>query len=187
MTKKQNNEKSGFEDFLHDIGSDFDPDVKEFLGMKPNAEEALEDEAVENAEKANDLLEELRRERASFINYKRRTEQEIAHAHDAGIKEILRALLPQLDAIDRAKGDLSEAMQKIADGIFATFKVYNIEPYAESGDEFDATLHDAILDVPTENEKLTKPLVKEVVERGYKQGDSIIRHAKVITESPKVG
>ena len=116
---------------------------------------------------AADYLEALQRERAEFINYRNRTQKEQERFRQHGIIDVLTALLPALDDIDRDKA----------------FEKFGVEKFGEKGEDFDPTKHDAILHKPDADAE--KETVDTVVEAGYRIGDRVIRAARVVVASPQ--
>nr|WP_324123890.1 nucleotide exchange factor GrpE [Bifidobacterium sp. B4142] len=133
---------------------------------------------------AADYLEALQRERAEFVNFRNRAkkEQDIFRQH--GIVDVLTALLPALDDIDRIKehGQMDDSFQAVAKKIDKTFEKFGVEKFGEKGEDFDPTKHEAILHKPDPEAK--KETVDTVVEAGYRIGDRVIRAARVVVTSP---
>ena len=133
---------------------------------------------------AADYLEALQRERAEFVNFRNRAkkEQDIFRQH--GIVDVLTALLPALDDIDRIKehGQMDDSFQAVAKKIDKTFEKFGVEKFGEKGEDFDPTKHEAILHKP--DPEAEKETVDTVVEAGYRIGDRVIRAARVVVTSP---
>ena len=98
-------------------------------------------------------------------------------------------MLPVLDDFDRAMNEIQKAKDKnllkgvelIHNKFRETLKNKGLEAMeVKAGDSFDADSHEAITQVPAPSEKLKGKIV-DVVERGYKLGDRIIRFPKVVT------
>ncbi|PXY89219.1 nucleotide exchange factor GrpE [Bifidobacterium asteroides] len=161
---------------------------------KTDADSAKEDGADKGSEgltplgqakkEAADYLEALQRERAEFVNFRNRAkkEQDIFRQH--GIVDVLTALLPALDDIDRIKehGQMDDSFQAVAKKIDKTFEKFGVEKFGEKGEDFDPTKHEAILHKPDPDAK--KETVDTVVEAGYRIGDRVIRAARVVVTSP---
>ncbi|MDF7640154.1 nucleotide exchange factor GrpE [Bifidobacterium sp. ESL0784] len=134
---------------------------------------------------AADYLDALQRERAEFVNFRNRSkkEQEIFRQH--GIIDVLTALLPALDDIDRIRehSDLDDSFAAVANKIDKAFEKFGVEKFGKKGEAFDPTKHEAILHKPDAN--ATEETVDTVVEAGYRIGDRVIRAARVVVASPK--
>lgn len=131
-------------------------------------------------------LADLQRVTAEYANYRRRTEQERVAARDANTADVLRSLLPVLDDLDRAEqhGDLPEdgAMRVVANKLRGTLEKLGLAAYGEKGEAFDPTQHEAIAQLPgAEGDADT---IADVVERGYRIGERIVRVAKVAVFAP---
>ncbi|WEV53665.1 nucleotide exchange factor GrpE [Bifidobacterium sp. ESL0798] len=134
---------------------------------------------------AADYLDALQRERAEFVNFRNRSkkEQEIFRQH--GIIDVLTALLPALDDIDRIRehSEMDDSFTAVANKIDKTFEKFGVEKFGKKGETFDPTKHEAILHKPDAN--ATEEIVDTVVEAGYRIGDRVIRAARVVVASPK--
>lgn len=151
-----------------------------------------DDEASETEQLKADLEKErdkFLRLFAEFENYKRRTAKERIELFKTANQEVMTAMLPVLDDFDRALNEIRKAKDKnllqgvelIHSKFKETLKNKGLEAMnVESGDSFDADVHEAITQVPAPSEKLKGKIV-DVVERGYKLGDRIIRYPKVVT------
>lgn len=167
-----------------------------------NSEEQTTQEVEDNGSKNEEvksieeqLQEELAKEKdkflrlfAEFENYKRRTSKERMDLFKTAGQEVIVSLLPVLDDFERASKELSKSEDKemfkgvelINVKLKETLKAKGMEEVeAKQGDTFDAELHDAITQIPAPNKKLKGKII-DVIERGYKLGDRIIRHPKVV-------
>ena len=134
---------------------------------------------------AADYLEALQRERAEFINYRNRTQKEQERFRQHGIIDVLTALLPALDDIDRIRehSEMDDSFKAVATKIDKAFEKFGVEKFGEKGEDFDPTKHDAILHKPDADAE--KETVDIVVEAGYRIGDRVIRAARVVVASPQ--
>lgn len=134
---------------------------------------------------AAEYLEALQRERAEFINFRNRTQKEQERFRQHGIIDVLTALLPALDDIDRIRqhGEMDDSFKAVATKIDKTFEKFGVEKFGEQGEDFDPTKHDAILHKP--DAEAQKETVDTVVEAGYRIGDRVIRAARVVVASPQ--
>lgn len=134
---------------------------------------------------AADYLDALQRERAEFVNFRNRTKKEQDLFRQHGIIDVLTALLPALDDIDRIRehGQLDDSFQAVAAKIDKTFEKFGVEKFGEKGEDFDPTRHEAILHKP--DSEASKETVDTVVEAGYRIGDRVIRAARVVVVSPE--
>ena len=129
--------------------------------------------------------EALQRERAEFINFRNRAQKEQERFRQHGIIDVLTALLPALDDIDRIRehSEMDDSFKAVANKIDKAFEKFGVEKFGEKGEDFDPTKHDAILHKPDPNAE--KETVDTVVEAGYRIGDRVIRAARVVVASPQ--
>jgi len=125
---------------------------------------------------------------AEFENYKRRTAKERIDLFKTANQEVLLALLPVLDDFDRAiieiskSGDesLLKGVELIHEKLKSTLASKGLEGVeVKAGDSFDADFAEAITQIPAPSNDLKGKIV-DVVEKGYKLGDKIIRFPKVV-------
>ena len=165
---------------------------------KEQEEEILET-PVEKAEELTreELLEEdLGKEKdkflrlfAEFENYKKRTSKERIELFRTAGQEVLQAMLPVLDDFDRAQKEIEKSedeglvkgIELIHNKLIETLKNKGLSEIEVSvGDTFNADDHEAITQIPAPSEDLKGKIV-DVVEKGYKLGDKVIRFPKVVT------
>ncbi|RYJ45708.1 Protein GrpE [Flavobacterium beibuense] len=144
------------------------------------------------------LREELAKEKdkflrlfAEFENYKKRTSKERVELFRTANQEVLQALLPVLDDFDRALVQISKSedeillkgVELIHNKLKDTLVSKGLEQVdIKAGDDFNADFAEAITQIPAPSEDL-KGKVVDVVEKGYKLGDKIIRFPKVVIGS----
>lgn len=151
---------------------------------KDPAVAALE-EKVERLQAELDKKEDLfKRTAAEYDNYRKRTAREMG-AISADVRvEIIRELLPVADNIERALSvqngtveDIRKGVEMVQNQIRAIFEKLGIEAIDQSGVAFDPTIHNAVLHV--EDEALEENIVAEMLQKGYRLGDKILRPAMV--------
>lgn len=133
---------------------------------------------------AADYLAALQRERADFINYRNRSEKERKQYREFGVQDVLTALLPALDDLDRIaeNGKMTDDLQAVQKQLDRAFSKFDVTKFGAKGEEFDPTKHEAILH--RQSADVTTPSVDAVVESGYKIGGRVIRAARVVVVSP---
>ena len=142
------------------------------------APEPFAGETPEEAGKAAELLADLQRVQADFANYRKRALRDQQLLVDRAKAGVISQLLGVLDDLDRARshGDLeSGPLKSVADKLVTAFEGLGLSGFGEEGDEFDPALHEA---VQHEGDG-THPVVGNVMRRGYKVGDQVVRHALV--------
>ena len=153
-------------------------------------------ESVNNTELTveEQLREELSKEKdkflrlfAEFENYKRRTSREKLEMLTTASEGVLSSLLPVLDDFDRALAQVeqSEAKEHLTGFSLISNKFNDILSSKglevvkiEKGDSFNADIAEAITQIPAGDD--LKGKVVDVIEKGYKLGDKIIRFPKVV-------
>ena len=125
---------------------------------------------------------------AEFDNYRKRTLKERMELMKNAGEDILINFLPVMDNIDRAKNSVDDAkdIDAVKEGIvlihknlFDFLKERGIKEIESIGEVFDTDLHEAITKIPAPEEKL-KGKVVDVIEKGYKMRDKVLRYAKVV-------
>lgn len=163
---------------------------------KKQSSKTNEKNTVKSDENSVDKLEqELKAEKerylrlfAEFENYKKRTSRERIEFFKTASQDLMVALLPVIDDFDRALKELDKneddehfkGVSLINNKFVDTLKVKGLEPIGtEKGDNFDAELHEAITQIPAPSDELKGKII-DVIEKGYKLGDKIIRYPKVV-------
>ena len=150
---------------------------KEKKTKKDKELEALKQEL----DSKNDLL---LRTAAEFDNYKKRTDRERASIAEFAKANVVKEILPILDNIDRAalmedktSPDYIKGIELIVKQLEAIGGKIGITEIAQVGDTFDPNCHEAVMHIDDEN--FGENVIAEVLQKGYKIGDTIIRPAMV--------
>lgn len=133
-----------------------------------------------------ELLEQkdlLLRTAAEFDNYKRRTQEQSITAAEYTKAQMLKKLLPVFDNVDRADAADKESPD-YAKGVELTVKMLTeavqnlgMVEIGKVGDTFDPNLHEAVMHI--EDESFGENVISQVLQKGYKIGDTVIRPAMV--------
>ena len=166
----------------------------EFAQRQAQAERQASD--AEQADEAISILEgELHKEKdkymrlfAEFENYKRRTAKERQDLLKSAGQDVIQSLLPVLDDFDRALVEISKSedenllrgVELIHSKLLSTLRSKGLEeiPVAAS-DAFDSDIHEALTQTTAPTPELKGKII-DVVEKGYKLGEKIIRYPKVV-------
>ena len=150
-------------------------------------EEELDPLAKAEAER-DEYLELAQRTQADFENYRKRTAQQAAQAGERAKAGLLRELLPVLDNLERALAAAGEQEAALAEGVklvlselqgvLAREGVEAVEPV---GEQFDPTVHEALSTRPEDGAE--PGIVLDVVEKGYRSADTVIRPARVVVSA----
>lgn len=161
------------------------------------------DQLADRAAELNQIQEELTetkdqlmRQAASFRNFRRRMEQEQErHSREAKGK-VVRRMLAVLDDMgrtieavheidDQEEPDYEAAYQSLKEGVEMVYEKFNtelghlgVEPIEAEGKPFDENEHEAMMQQPTED--VPEGTVLQEVQKGYRMGDRVLRHARVV-------
>jgi molecular chaperone GrpE len=128
------------------------------------------------------------KERADFVNYKKQEEDRKANFSEAIRERILTRFLTVVDSFNMAFAN-REAWEKVDENwrkgveyIYAQmntiFEEYGVKAIGEVGESFDHNIHHSIEMIPTDK-KGEDHKIAEVIQKGYKLGDRVIRAARV--------
>ncbi|MDB4180451.1 nucleotide exchange factor GrpE [Flavobacteriaceae bacterium] len=125
---------------------------------------------------------------AEFENYKKRTTKERIELFSTASQELMTSLLPVLDDFDRANqeiiknsdDEIYKGVSLIQNKLFDTLKSKGLKIVeVNKGDLFDADDHEAVTQIPAPSDDLKGKII-DVIEKGYKLGEKVIRYPKVI-------
>jgi molecular chaperone GrpE len=136
--------------------------------------------------KEAELLNDLQRLQAEFINYKARVERDRDQARTMAIAEAFRALLPALDDLTRAEahGDLEGSpFAAVVTKIRNAGDKFGLVAFGAKGEKFDPELHNALVQTPSA--EVTETIIADVVEPGYMLGERLLRPAMVAVNIPE--
>jgi len=155
------------------------------IGVETAEELSVEQKLEEDLAKEKDKFLRLF---AEFENYKKRTSKERIELFRTANQEVLQAMLPVLDDFDRAMVQISKSedevllkgVELIHEKLKSTLVSKGLEEVeVRSGDAFNADFAEAITQIPAPTSNLKGKIV-DVIEKGYKLGDKIIRFPKVV-------
>ena len=136
---------------------------------------------------ADEYLDDLRRERAAFQNYKKRQENERGELRKMAVASLLNQIVPVLDDLERALEAVpqEQSEQPWIEGILliqrklhTTLDGVGVLPVdAEPGQPFDPFIHEAV--TYEEQEDRQEGEIIAVVQKGYKLGQRVLRPAMV--------
>jgi len=168
--------------------------------IKPEETHPEESEGVQETEPAENPLEKMleaanaktaeylamaQRVQADFENFRKRNESVRADAYADGRRDVATVMLPVLDNLERAVGAAANCEDEgLKNGIELVLKQMNevyqkldVTPIDRTGEKFDPNLENAVLQ-GTEDEG-EPGTVCQVLQKGYKMGDRVLRHAMV--------
>lgn len=163
--------------------------------VETTAEAAQEQQAQSAEQKLQDALAKIeeylnlaQRVQADFDNYRKRTKATRAEAFEDGAREVVKQLLPVVDNLERAIAQesaddaLLAGVKLVYRQLMDTLEKRGVSEISRAGEKFDPNLENAVMQGDTsEGEPGT---VCAVLQKGYKMGDFVLRHAmvKVVAE-----
>lgn len=171
---------------------------KEQVAAEEKAEEVVEEVTQETTEEVTEesnesaetvdkaeytaLYDKYLRLVAEFDNFKKRTQKEKEEIYSLAKTDVVMNLLPIIDNFERAEKfsqdkNLEEGMALIRKQFNEFLKKIGIEEIEAEGQLFDPNLHNAVLH--EDREDLPENTVSEVLQKGYKLGEKVIRYAMV--------
>ena len=152
--------------------------------------DALKKELEEANAKTAEYLAMAQRVQADFENYRKRNETVRADAFADGRREVAAAMLPVLDNLERAVGAaadsadeaLKNGMELVLKQMTDIYQKMDVTPIDRKGERFDPNLENAVLQGTAEEGE--PGTVCQVLQKGYRMGDRVLRHAmvKVVAE-----
>ena len=173
MSKKESNKKNKSEKVNKSVKND---NQKNLL-----ATDNLKDELSQEKDKFLRLF-------AEFENYKRRTSKERIDLFSTASQDVIQSLLPVIDDFDRAliemskheETELSKGVKLIKNKLQSTLEQKGLSLIeVNNGDIFDSDIHEAVTQISAPNDELIGKII-DVIEKGYKLGDKVIRFPKVV-------
>ncbi len=149
-------------------------------------EESLRSELEKAQNTVKELNDRLLRNMAEFDNFRKRTLSEKAAMYDNGVKDSVEKLLPVIDSFERAVAGLSDedrqnnvykGVEMILRQFMDTLSDMGVEEIPAEDQDFDPNLHNAVMHV--EDESFGENKVAEVLQKGYKYNDKVIRPSMV--------
>ena len=153
-----------------------------------NTEQVEETTELDTLQQERDeLLDTLQRVQADFDNYRKRAQRDqeslVARAHERLVKE----LLPVLDDLERAlahaeaheEAKLEDGVALVARSFADVLRKEGLEEVETEG-KFDPHVHEALLSQPSSEDEGN---VIEVLQKGYRLGDRVLRPARVVVSS----
>jgi molecular chaperone GrpE len=176
---------------------DQDPGVeKEYDEAKEEAADAASSDAEPETEpepapdpdaEAKRYLELAQRTQAEFENYRKRAARDAAQAGERAKANLIRELLPVVDNLERALATANPEEDHLAEGVrlvhaelVATLERNGVKAFDPAGEAFDPSVHEALSMREGDN---GSGIVLDVIEKGYKLGDNVIRPARVVVST----
>lgn len=161
---------------------------KELSSTNPEPEKKLkrnkkDEEIVKLKAEIEEQHNLLLRTAAEFDNFKKRTERERYSFAEFAKANIIKQLLPVIDNIERASTvtrdseDYLKGIELIVKQLIGITEKLELKPLAKQGDPFNPEIHEAAMHV--EDDSFAENTISQVLQQGYKLGDTVIRPAMV--------
>ena len=137
-------------------------------------------------EKIAELEDKTMRQLAEFENFRNRTEKEKQAMFETGARSVIEKLLPVVDNFERGLATVPEeekdtpfvdGMNKIYKQLMTELDNMGVKPIEAVGKEFDPNLHNAVMQV--ESEEFESGIVAQELQKGYTYRDTVVRHSMV--------
>lgn len=147
----------------------------------------LKDELKQVKQEKMDLLTNWQKDKADFINARKRDEETKADVIKFSNQILINDLLPIIDGYEQAKNQPTwttvdevwrKGIEAIIDKVYAVLQKSGVESYGQAGDEFDPKMHEALGQEKTDD-GLKDHKISMVMQKGYKLHDRVIRPAMV--------
>jgi molecular chaperone GrpE len=180
-TEEVNEETSSKEEHIHEM-----PEHKEDEKIDAMKKEKKKSKKEKLKEELDEMTDKYTRLFAEFQNFRSRNEKEKIQNYEMGEKNIIEKLLPIVDNFERGiealseeelKSPVGEGMKLIYKQLTDTLKEMGVEEIEAEGKEFDPELHNAVMH--EENDEYEENVIIEVLQKGYKFHDAVIRHSLV--------
>jgi molecular chaperone GrpE len=139
-------------------------------------------------QKKDEYLELAKRTQADFENYRKRMAAEVQAAALRGKAEVARELIEAVDNLERALESAGEDADGLAGGVEMVLRGMRealarngIEALDPKGEKFDPNLQEALSTIPVEGTE--SGLVVEVMQKGYRMNEQLIRPARVVVSA----
>jgi molecular chaperone GrpE len=161
--------------------------VEEPTGDAPEGTEAPAAAAPADAvqRERDEYLALAQRTQADFENYRKRAAKEAARAGERARQGLLGELLPVVDNLERAIESAADGEEHLAGGVrlvhselIAVLSRNGVEQFDPRGERFDPTFHEALS--TREDGDAGAGVVLDVVEKGYRLNDAVLRPARVV-------
>ncbi|QTE29326.1 nucleotide exchange factor GrpE [Pengzhenrongella sicca] len=159
-----------------------EPDPLAGLDFEPGGSDA---ELLGANALAEELLADLQRVQAEYVNYRKRVERDRTVARDQAVTGVVEALIPVLDDIEAARrhNELDGTpFATIAEKLETTLGRFGWEAYGEVGEVFDPAVHEALMHQHSDD--VAEPTVSIVMQVGHRVGGRVVRAARVAVADP---
>lgn len=134
----------------------------------------------------DDLNDKLKRSMAEFDNFRKRTQKEKSQMYEIGAREVIDKILPVVDNFERGFAGVSEeakedpfvsGMDMVFKQLMTALEGMGVKPIEALGKEFDPNLHNAVMQVASE--EYESGIVAQELQKGYMYKETVVRHSMV--------
>ncbi len=156
------------------------PQAEETEGKPQEAEPTALEQLEEEYRQLNDRY---LRTLAEYDNFRKRSAKEREAVYPEAKADTVKEFLTVADSFSRAlafecaDAEFKKGVEMIHTALLGTFQKLGVESFGEPGEEFDPSLHNAVMHV--EDDSLGENTIAEVFQEGYRMGDKILRYAMV--------
>ncbi len=158
----------------------------EAAGKEPKGPSKWLKKNNKDKEKIAELEDRVMRQMAEFENFRRRTDKEKQAMFETGARSVIEKILPVIDNFERGLSTVSEeerttgfagGMNMIYKQLLTELDNIGVKPIEAVGQEFDPNLHNAVMQVASE--EYESGVVAQELLKGYTYRDSVVRHSMV--------
>jgi molecular chaperone GrpE len=174
--KEEQNDDIVFEEEVENLAPDFNKKLKK-----------VKEELKKCQKEKEEYLNGWQRSKADFVNFKKRAEEDKKILRKYANEDLVLSILPTLDNFEAALKDHGESeeikkwkvgFEHVYNQLKKTLESIGVEELNPVGEMFAPTEHEAVEEIKTEDKKQDHK-VAEVVMKGYKMGDKILRAPQV--------
>ena len=137
-------------------------------------------------ERIEKLEDKVKRQLAEFENFRNRTEREKTAMFETGAKSVIEKMLPVVDNFERGLATVPEenkedpfvdGMNRVYKQLLTELENIGVKPIEAVGKEFDPNLHNAVMQVASE--EYESGVIVQELQKGYTYRDGVVRHSMV--------
>lgn len=141
-------------------------------------------------EKIDELEDKVKRQMAEFDNFRKRTEKEKTAMFETGARSVIEKILPVVDNFERGFSSIPEeekgtsfaaGMEMVYKQLMTELEKMDVKPIPAVGEEFDPNLHNAVMQV--ESEEYETGVIAQELQKGYTYRGTVVRHSMVAVVS----
>ena len=141
-------------------------------------------------EKIDELEDKVKRQMAEFDNFRKRTEKEKTAMFETGARSVIEKILPVVGNFERGFSSIPEeekgtsfaaGMEMVYKQLMTELEKMDVKPIPAVGEEFDPNLHNAVMQV--ESEEYETGVIAQELQKGYTYRGTVVRHSMVAVVS----